>query len=41
MTLPKSYHNGNTLTLFLYSGETDGGPPAVNAYSDIQMYEGG
>jgi len=40
MTLPKLYHNGNNLTLFLYSGETDGGSPAVNAYSDIQMYAG-
>jgi hypothetical protein len=40
MTLPKSYRNGNNLTLFLYSGETDGGSPAVNAYSDIQMYAG-
>jgi hypothetical protein len=37
MTLPSSYVDGNTLTLYLYSGETDGGPPAVNAYADIQM----
>ena len=37
MTLPSSYVYGNTLTLYLYSGETNGGPPAVNAYADVQM----
>jgi hypothetical protein len=40
MSLPKSYRNGNNLTLYLYSGGTNGGQPAVNAYSDIQMFAG-
>ena len=37
MTLPTSYVYGNSLTLFLYSEGTAGGPPAVNAYANIQM----
>jgi hypothetical protein len=39
-TLPSTYVSGDSLTLFLYSGETDGGAPAVNAYADIQMMTG-
>jgi hypothetical protein len=38
-TLPFTYVHGNNLGLYLYSGETDGGPPAVNAYADIQMFK--
>jgi hypothetical protein len=38
VTMPASYVPGDSATLFLYSGETNGGPAAVNAYADIQMF---
>jgi len=38
VTLPSDYVYGDTLTLFLYSGNTAaGGPPAINAYADVTM----